>query len=77
MIVSDYIEEKFCLVELIAQDKESAIREVAQVINTSGKIGDYDKFITMSSACLLQGMVGNEYPFVGDLLAWMQLIGLL
>ena len=45
MIISDYIKEKFCTMDLQSQDKESAIKEVAQVLDGAGKIVDKEKFI--------------------------------
>jgi fructose-specific phosphotransferase system IIA component len=45
MIVSDYIKEKFCTMDLKAQDKESAIKEVAQILDGAGRIVDKEKFI--------------------------------
>ena len=38
MVVSDYLKEKFCLLDLKATDKESAIKEIAGVLATTGKI---------------------------------------
>ena len=45
MIVSDYIKEKFCIMDLKSQNKEDAIKEVAQVLDGSGKLIDKEKFI--------------------------------
>ena len=45
MIVSDYIKEKFCIMDLQSQDKEGAIKEVAQVLDGAGKVVDKEKFI--------------------------------
>ena len=45
MIVSDYIREKFCLMDLKSQDKEEAIKEIAKVFDEGGKILDREKFI--------------------------------
>jgi len=45
MVVSDYLKEKFCLVDLQATDKEGAIKEVAGVLGAAGKIIDHEVFI--------------------------------
>ena len=45
MVVSDYLREKFCLVDLQATDKEGAIKELAEVLNTGGKAIDQEAFI--------------------------------
>ncbi len=45
MVVSDYLKEKFCLVDLKATDKEGAIKEVAGVLGAAGKIIDQEVFI--------------------------------
>ncbi len=44
MRVSDYLREKFCIIDLKAGDKESAIREVAQKLADAGKITNPEKF---------------------------------
>jgi len=45
MIVSDYMKDKFCIMDLKAQDKEEAIKEVAQILDGSGGLRDKEKFI--------------------------------
>lgn len=45
MVVSDYLNEKFCLLDLQAVDKEGVIKEIAEVLSTTGKIIDQKVFI--------------------------------
>ena len=45
MVVSDYLKEKFCLVDLQATDKEGAIKGLAEVLNAGGKIIDQETFM--------------------------------
>ncbi|MFH1771862.1 MAG: PTS sugar transporter subunit IIA [Candidatus Omnitrophota bacterium] len=45
MRVSDHLKEDFCIMDLQAQDKEAAIREIAGNLRASGKIVDGDNFI--------------------------------
>jgi len=45
MVVSDYLKEKFCLVDLQATDKDSSIKEIAEVLGAAGKIVDQKAFI--------------------------------
>ena len=45
MVVSDYLKEKFCLVDLQATDKEDAIKGLAKVLSTGGKIIDQETFM--------------------------------
>ncbi len=45
MVVSDYLREKFCRVDLQATDKEDAIKELAEVLNAGGKTIDQEAFI--------------------------------
>jgi PTS system fructose-specific IIC component len=45
MTVSDYLSEKFCILDLKATDKESAIKEVAAVLSAGGKLIDSQAFI--------------------------------
>jgi len=45
MVVSDYLKEKFCLVDLQAADKEGAIKELTEVLVAGGKIIDREVFI--------------------------------
>ncbi|NQT28152.1 MAG: PTS sugar transporter subunit IIA [Candidatus Omnitrophica bacterium] len=44
MVVSDYLKEKFCLVDLQATDKEGAIKELSEVLSAGGKIIDQEAF---------------------------------
>lgn len=45
MVVSDYLKGKFCVMELKSEDKEGAIKEVAEKLSASGKISNEEKFI--------------------------------
>jgi len=45
MVVSDYLKEKFCLVDLQATDKEGAIKELAEVLSAGSKLIDQEVFI--------------------------------
>jgi len=45
MVVSDYLKEKFCLIDLQATDKDGSIKEIAEVLVTAGKIIDEKSFI--------------------------------
>lgn len=45
MIVSDYLRDKFCLLDLKSTDKDGAIKEVAEVLAASGKVIDLEVFI--------------------------------
>lgn len=45
MIVSNYLSEEVCLLDLKATDKESAIREIAEVLVSANKIIDQEAFI--------------------------------
>ena len=45
MTVSDYLREKVCLLDLKATNKESAIKEIAEVLASTGKIIDQEAFI--------------------------------
>lgn len=45
MKVSSYLKESFCIMNLESQDKEGAIKELAQKLNLSGNILDEDRFI--------------------------------
>ncbi len=45
MVISDYLKEEFCLVNLESHDKKGAIRELAQKLSTSGSLIDLEKFI--------------------------------
>jgi fructose-specific phosphotransferase system IIA component len=45
MRISEYLKEDFCIMNLKAKNKEEAIKELAQKLNSSGKILDLDQFI--------------------------------
>ncbi len=45
MTVSDYLKEKFCIMDLKSHDNESAIKEIAEVLAKGGKIPDKDAFV--------------------------------
>jgi len=45
MVVSDYLKEKFCQINLQASDKEGAIKELAEILNAGGKIIDQEVFM--------------------------------
>lgn len=45
MVVSDYLNEKYCLLNLQAVDKEGVIKEIAEVLTATGKITDQKTFI--------------------------------
>tara|TARA_B100000315_G_C14523623_1_gene562746 strand:+ start:162 stop:617 length:456 start_codon:yes stop_codon:yes gene_type:complete len=45
MIVSDYLKEKFCLMELKSEDKAGSIKEIAEVLAKENKIQDKEAFI--------------------------------
>lgn len=45
MKVSDYLERDNCIMDLKAQDMEGAIREIAKILSSSGKIAKEEKFI--------------------------------
>lgn len=45
MKISDYLKKEFCVMDLKASTKEEAIRELASVLKTSGKIKDLEDFI--------------------------------
>lgn len=45
MKVSDYLNERFCVMELTSQDKEGAISEITDALVPSGKIIDAKKFV--------------------------------
>ena len=45
MKVSDYLKEKFCVMDLKATDKDGTIKELAKCLSNSGKIAKEDKFI--------------------------------
>lgn len=45
MKVSDYLKEKFCIMDLKATDKDNAIKEIAQCLGSGGKLVKENKFI--------------------------------
>lgn len=45
MKVSDYLKEKFCVMDLKATDKKGAIKEVASALSAENKLIDEAKFI--------------------------------
>lgn len=45
MRVSDYLKEKFCLMNLEAADKDAAIKELAKCLSSSGKVLKENKFV--------------------------------
>ena len=45
MKVSDYLREDFCILNLKAQNKDEAVREIAGKLSSSRKIVDTEKFI--------------------------------
>lgn len=45
MVVSNYLSEQFCLVDLKATDKEGAIKELADVLAAGGRIIDQEVFV--------------------------------
>ena len=45
MFVSDYLKDKFCVMDLKARDKEGAIKEIAEKLAEGGKLIDKGKFI--------------------------------
>lgn len=45
MRVSDYLKEKFCVINLKSQDKENAIREIIQKLAEGNKLINQEKFI--------------------------------
>jgi len=45
MVVSNYLREKFCLVDLQATNKEGAVKELAEVLSDGGKITDQEAFV--------------------------------
>ena len=45
MVVSNYLKEKYCILELDAKDRDSAILEIAASLQSSGKLSDKTKFV--------------------------------
>jgi len=46
MKISDYLSEDCCVIGMSAQDKQGAIREIAQKTVAGGKVVDVDKFVS-------------------------------
>ena len=46
MVVSNYLKEQYCLMELVSQDKKDAINEIAEKLTASGKLIDKKKFVS-------------------------------
>lgn len=46
MKVSEYLKKNFCVMELKAEDKGGAVREIAEVLAASGKVSNKEKFMT-------------------------------
>lgn len=46
MFVSEYLKEKFCIMDLQADNKEGAVKEITQKLVDSGKLIDPKKFIS-------------------------------
>jgi fructose-specific phosphotransferase system IIA component len=45
MKISDYLEEKFCIMELKARTKEDAIKELASLLASSAKVKNVKQFM--------------------------------
>lgn len=45
MLVSSYLKDKFCIMDLKAENKEEAIKEISKNLDAGGKLLDKDKFI--------------------------------
>jgi len=45
MIVSDYLDEKFCVMNLEAEDTKGAVKEITEKLAGSGKLLNQEKFI--------------------------------
>ncbi|MBN3040820.1 MAG: PTS sugar transporter subunit IIA [Candidatus Omnitrophica bacterium] len=45
MLVSQYLKEKFCILELGSDTKEGAVREIADKLESTNKITNKEKFI--------------------------------
>jgi len=46
MHVSDYLKKECCIMDISAEDKEGVIREIAEIIDSSGKVKDKDQFVS-------------------------------
>ncbi|MFH1504833.1 MAG: PTS sugar transporter subunit IIA [Candidatus Omnitrophota bacterium] len=45
MLVSNYLRDKFCVMDLKAEDKKGAIKEIAEKLAEGGKLTDKNKFV--------------------------------
>ena len=45
MKVSEYLKEKYCLMDIKSENKDDAIREIAEYLSTDGKLIEKDKFV--------------------------------
>jgi fructose-specific phosphotransferase system IIA component len=45
MKISDYLKQEFCIMNLKASTKQDAIKEISDLLSTSGKVKDSDKFV--------------------------------
>lgn len=45
MVVSDYLKDKFCVMDLKALDKAGAVKEIAEKLDKSGKLINKGKFV--------------------------------
>ncbi|MDD5429940.1 MAG: PTS sugar transporter subunit IIA [Candidatus Omnitrophica bacterium] len=45
MMVSDYLSEKFCIMDLKAKDKKEAVEEIAEKLSRESKLADKKRFI--------------------------------
>jgi PTS system fructose-specific IIC component len=45
MRLTDFLSAEHCVMDLKAQTKEAAIRELAAVLNNTGKVRDYEDFV--------------------------------
>ena len=67
MVVSSYLKEKFCVMELSAQDNKSAIEEIAGKLASGGRLADKDKLKLITKRELLthNSWLHNFEPFMG------------
>jgi len=45
MFVSDYLKDKFCVMDLKAKNKEDAVKEIALKLEEGGRLANKEKFI--------------------------------
>src|SRR4030042_1444166 len=45
MVVSDYLKADFCVMNLSSNSKDDAVKEIAQKLESSGKLIDKNKFV--------------------------------